>query len=158
MIECISFLTAMTQVDLFSSSAGLPASREVAQHNHLIFAPFALGSLESIIFISMLERISRTDTVFQEWKIPVTDILPHRNGHYFELLKKARENLVGYVVDIAPVRANGKRSSSLAPSSTNVIMMKLKGISSASSMTTCGIPAEAAWKFYQGRPICTKNF
>jgi hypothetical protein len=84
---------------------------EVAQHNNLIFAPFALGSLENRIFISMLERIDRNGEHFDEWRIPITDILKHRGGNYYEELDKARKALVGLVVDVAPIKPEGKRSS-----------------------------------------------
>lgn len=105
----------MTQTQIFSLST-LPtivANQEVAQHNNLIFAPFALASTESKIFITMLSYIDRkklSDENFPEWQIPITDIIPHRNGYYFEEFKKAARNLVSYVVDIAPTEDKKRKT------------------------------------------------
>lgn len=101
----------MTQVQLFSGGPKEPSPlQEVAQHNHLIFAPFAMASMESRIFISMLERINRSDESFPEWKIPFKDIMLHRNGYYFEEFKKAARNIVSYVVDIAPTDGKQRKT------------------------------------------------
>jgi plasmid replication initiation protein len=76
--------------------------KEVAQHNNLIFAPFALGSLESKIFISMLERVDRYSEDLPEWPIPVKEIIKHSNGANYEELEKAAKTLTSHSVDIAP--------------------------------------------------------
>lgn len=88
----------MAQLPLFP----LPVV-EVAQHNNLIFAPFALGSIESKIFISMLERVDRNGEELPEWRIPITEILSRRDGDSYEQLKKAAYSLKAEIVDIAPV-------------------------------------------------------
>jgi hypothetical protein len=54
-----------SQIDLLEGF-----NQEVAQHNNLIFAPFALGSLENRIFIAMLERTNRFDSHFSEPSFP----------------------------------------------------------------------------------------
>lgn len=100
-----TFVT-MNQIELFVSP-----SKEVAQHNNLIFAPFALDSIESRIFISMLERIERSAESFPEWRIPVNEIIKHSGGSYYEELKKARFAIIRYAVDIAPANSNGKKYS-----------------------------------------------
>ncbi|MDJ1472351.1 replication initiation protein [Cytophagaceae bacterium DM2B3-1] len=86
------------QLEIFSAKP-----KEVRQHNNLIFAPFAMGSVESKIFISMLERINRTDTEFPLWRIPLSEILPRKDGDSYEHLKKAAVALKSQVIDIAPV-------------------------------------------------------
>lgn len=101
----------MTQIDIFKPTP-LSSTKEVAQHNNLIFAPFALGSYESKMFISMLERIDRNEPneSFPEWRIPMTEIISGKGGSAYEEIKKARHALVGYVVDIAPAHTKVKKS------------------------------------------------
>lgn len=117
---CILSFTStrpMTQITIFNSNPEDSTKREifqeVAQHNNLIFAPFALASMESRIFITMLSYIDRKkliDEAFPEWHIPILDIMPHKNGYYFEDFKKAARNIVAYVVDIAPVDGKKKKT------------------------------------------------
>lgn len=93
----VLYISYMEQMELF-----ITPRKEVAQHNNLIFAPFALGSIESKIFISMLERVDRNGEELPEWRIPLTEILIRRDGDAYEQLKKAAYTLKSQVVDIAP--------------------------------------------------------
>lgn len=84
-----------------SSPGGLQASE--GSGRKVIFAGISLGSLESKIFISMLECLregSSTSKPMQVWRIPVSQLLPSSGGNGYQQLLKARHSLVSHLVDI----------------------------------------------------------
>lgn len=93
-----SVMKLIKQLDLFPTQVDV--TRDLAQHNFLVFAHFNMGVIETRIFISMLARINREDTDFKNIRIPVSEILPNDDGRSYRWLKEACRNLTGFKVNL----------------------------------------------------------
>ena len=65
----------------------------VIQHNALVNARFSFSTLETRLFLALLLRISRGDTTFALFRIPVKELAPgsHSNTLYAEVDEMARK-------------------------------------------------------------------
>lgn len=76
-------------------------NRKATQHNHLVNARFDMSTYEMRLFITMLSRISKTDTDFKECSIHISDFMDHSTGgKTYTIIKEACVSLSKKVIQI----------------------------------------------------------
>ena len=82
----------------------------LVQQNALVNARFTFSTLETLLFLALLLRISRGDTTFALCRIPIKELAPdsHSNTLYAEVDEMAKK-LASRVPHIEVLEPNGER-------------------------------------------------
>lgn len=75
--------------------------KKATQHNHLVNAKFDMSTYEMRLFISLLSRLSRSDSEFSECQIHLTDFMDKSTGgKTYQIIKDACISLSKKVIQI----------------------------------------------------------